>query len=265
MPHNMQQLVSAMAARNAARASPMAAVDVAAVASGLHDAEVQMQACQAADRGPPAHPIKVPLFWTAGQVCDGSGCVGGAYSKALVARQIELTNAVFAHVGIQFVWDGVIHKATAGDAFDIDVGYSTSDWICQQQRHGDALAVNVMTAPIHPGCVRVARPVPAGVCVCVCVCVWLAGGAGCAGCAGVRSQAMHKALLQPLPAPRMCPALTSRHPCPCLHVIPATNTHPRTHTHTHTHAQGLRAGRDNVPVLLCHRPAADVRQLGVHL
>lgn len=149
-PHNVHELVHAMNRRGSA-ASTMSAADVAAVAGSLIEAEQQMQACQAADQGPPAQPIKVPLYWTAGQVCDASGCVGGTYSKALVQRQLDLTNAVFAHIGIQFVWDGVIHKATAGDAFEIDVGYGPGDWICNQQRYGDALAVNVMTSPIHPG------------------------------------------------------------------------------------------------------------------
>jgi hypothetical protein len=149
-PHSVHELVHAMNARRPG-ATPMGAAFISAVARNLEAAELQMQACQAADKGPPASPIKVPLYWTAGQVCDAKGCVGGTYSKALVEKQLAGTNAIFAHVGIQFVWDGVIHKATAGDAFDIDVGYGPGDWICQQARHGDALAVNVMTSPIHPG------------------------------------------------------------------------------------------------------------------
>jgi hypothetical protein len=124
---------------------------VSAIQTTLEATEIQMQECQAADKGVPAAPMLVPLYWTAGQVCDTDGCVGGDYSKALVWRQMNLTNAVFAHVGVQFVWDGVIHKASAGDVYDIDVGFSRADWICQQTRHGDALAVNVMTSPMHPG------------------------------------------------------------------------------------------------------------------
>lgn len=148
-PHNVNELVARIQRRPGA-AFPMAS-DVSAIAQTLESAEVQMQQCQAADRGVPSTPIQVPLHWTAGQVCDASGCVGGDYPKSLVWRQMNLTNAVFAHVGIQFIWDGVIHKATAGDPYDIDVGFSRADWICQQTRHGDALAVNVMTGPMHPG------------------------------------------------------------------------------------------------------------------
>lgn len=151
-PHNAWELMAKIQRRTGGdTASPMAAVEPAAVQTTLEAAEVQMQECQAADKGVPASPILVPLHWTAGQVCDASGCVGGDYSKALVWRQINSTNAIFAHVGIQFVWDGVIHKATAGDMYDIDVGFSRGDWICQQTRYGDALAVNVMTSPMHPG------------------------------------------------------------------------------------------------------------------
>lgn len=147
-PHSVGELV-ARAQRRPGAAFPMA--DISAVATSLESAENQMQECQAADRGVPAAPILVPLYWTAGQVCDANSCVGGTYPKSLVWKQVNLTNAVFAHVGIQFVWDGVIHKASAGDVYDIDVGFSKGDWICQQTRHGDSLAVNVMTSPVHPG------------------------------------------------------------------------------------------------------------------
>jgi hypothetical protein len=150
-PHNTLEFVAKVQRRTGGAASPMAAADIAAVQTTLEASEVQMQECQAADRGLPASPIQVPLYWTAGQVCDTNGCVGGKYPASLVWKQINSTNAVFAHVGIQFVWDGVIHKATAGDLYDIDVGFSRGDWICQQTRHGDALAVNVMTSPVHPG------------------------------------------------------------------------------------------------------------------
>jgi hypothetical protein len=148
-PHSVQELAARLQRRAGGAASPMAAVS--AIQTTLEASEIQMQECQAADKGVPAAPILVPLYWTAGQVCDTDGCVGGDYSKTLVWRQVNLTNAVFAHVGVQFVWDGVIHKATAGDVYDIDVGFSRGDWICQQARHGDALAVNVMTSPMHPG------------------------------------------------------------------------------------------------------------------
>lgn len=95
------------------RVMAAAAVSTAAVGAAIpnaYTAEQIMQACQAADQGPPAEPLVIKLFWTAGSVCSGNSCFGGKYSTALVRKQIEVTNTLYAHAGIVFEWDGVIHR-----------------------------------------------------------------------------------------------------------------------------------------------------------
>ncbi|WIA14405.1 hypothetical protein OEZ85_002931 [Tetradesmus obliquus] len=128
-------------------------VGIAAVAETQLEAESQMQACQAADQGPPANPIVLPLYWTAGRVCRSGGCTGGSYTAELVQEQVDYVNRLYAHVGIQFKWDGVMHYANASSPNDIDVCLDPSGrcWICKQQRFGDQAAINVVTAPTHLG------------------------------------------------------------------------------------------------------------------
>ena len=122
--------------------------------------------CQAADQGPPPQPLLIPIHWTAGRVCkgrrrgsSGSGagggarCTGGEYPASLVHEQIAYVNNLYAHAGIQFTWDGVIHSATAGNARDINVCLDPFGqcWVCGVERHGDELAINVVTSPVHLG------------------------------------------------------------------------------------------------------------------
>jgi hypothetical protein len=127
----------------------------------LVEAEQMMLECQAQDRGPPAEPTVIPIHWTAAQVCRGrrrggaagARCTGGEYPASLVHEQVRYLNALYAHVGIQFAWDGVIHRATAGSAHDMNVCLDPYGrcWVCNVKRHGDALAINVVTAPTHLG------------------------------------------------------------------------------------------------------------------
>lgn len=128
-------------------------VGIASVPSSQIEAENQMQACQAADQGPPAMPTVLPLFWTAGKVCRGSTCTGGSYTADLVQEQVDFVNKLYAHVGIQFKWDGEIHEAEADTPLDIDICLDPSGncWVCRQRRYGDQVAVNVVTSPTHVG------------------------------------------------------------------------------------------------------------------
>ena len=126
----------------------------------LITAEEKMLACQAADQGPPAEPTVIPIHWTAGVVCKGrrqGRCTGGDYPPSLVQQQIDYLNNLYAHVGIQFSWDGVIHKATASSAKEINVCLDPDGqcWVCGVERHGDKVAINVVTSPVHIGCVGV--------------------------------------------------------------------------------------------------------------
>jgi hypothetical protein len=73
----------------------------------LYEAEEQMLACQAADKGPPAEQMVIPIHWTATKVCRArrpGRCTGGDYPPSLVQRQIDFVNNVYKHVGIQFTW-----------------------------------------------------------------------------------------------------------------------------------------------------------------
>lgn len=122
----------------------------------LVQAEEKMLACQAADEGPPAEPTIIPIHWTAGIVCKGrrqARCIGGDYPASLVQQQIDYINNLYAHVGIQFSWDGVIHKATATSAKDINVCLDPDGqcWVCGIQRYGDKVSINVVTSPVHIG------------------------------------------------------------------------------------------------------------------
>jgi hypothetical protein len=145
--HNLHEKLQVREAQLVAAA---AAAGVASIPT-LRDAEAIMQACQAADQGPPAQPFKIKLYWTAGRVCSGAQCYGGTYSTALVKKQMDVVNFLYAHVGIQFEWDGIIRTATASSVSELDVGFSEWDWICRQKRQGDKLSMNVMTAPTHVG------------------------------------------------------------------------------------------------------------------
>ena len=119
----------------AAKQLPGSAVGIAAVVRSELQAEEQMQACQAADKGPPAaqQPIVIPLYWTAGRVCRGGRCAGGAYSASLVRKQLAFVNNVWSHAGIRFSWEGVIHSAVAEDPRDISVCESPEGrcWACR--------------------------------------------------------------------------------------------------------------------------------------
>jgi hypothetical protein len=128
-------------------------VGIAAIPETQLEAESQMQACQAADTGPPANPIVLPLYWTAGRVCRGGSCTGGRYTAELIQEQIDYVNRLYAHIGIQFKWDGEIHTADAALPDDIDVCLDPSGrcWVCRQQRFGDQVAINVVTSPTHVG------------------------------------------------------------------------------------------------------------------
>jgi hypothetical protein len=79
-------------------------VGIAAAAADDLAAEMQMQACQAADQGPPATPMVVPVYWTAGQICRGDTCIGGKYTEDLVSEQMDFVNRIYAHIGIRFSW-----------------------------------------------------------------------------------------------------------------------------------------------------------------
>eukprot|EP00775_Hariotina_reticulata_P014860 gene14860-15052_t len=145
--HNLHQQLQA-------RESQLVAAAAAAGGSTiptLRDAEAIMQSCQATDQGPPAEPYTIKLYWTAGRVCSGGQCYGGAYSAELVKKQIEVVNSLYAHAGIRFEWDGIIRTATASSVEEIDVGFNEWDWICQQKRQGDKLSMNVVTSPSHVG------------------------------------------------------------------------------------------------------------------
>lgn len=122
----------------------------------LLTAEEKMLECQAADKGPPATPELIPIHWTAGKVCKGrkqTRCVGGEYPASLVQQQIDYVNNLYAHVGIQFTWDGIIHEATTKEWTDINVCLDPSGncWVCGIKRHGDHVAINVVTSPTHLG------------------------------------------------------------------------------------------------------------------
>jgi hypothetical protein len=124
--------------------------------SSLIDAESIMLSCQAADQGPPKEPTVIPIHWTAGKVCKGrrqSRCVGGEYPASLVQQQIDYVNSLYAHVGIQFSWDGIIHEATANSPKDINVCLDPDGqcWVCGLKRYGDRVAINVVTSPVHIG------------------------------------------------------------------------------------------------------------------
>jgi hypothetical protein len=126
----------------------------------LLEAEQQMLDCQAKDTGPPAETIKIPIYWTAGKVCkgrkrsnNGGRCTGGEYPSALVEQQIAYVNSLYAHAGIQFIWDGVIHHATANSVKDVNVCLDPYGqcWACGLKRHGDQVAINIVTSPVHLG------------------------------------------------------------------------------------------------------------------
>jgi hypothetical protein len=122
----------------------------------LIQAEERMLACQAADQGPPEEPTIIQIHWTAGKVCKGrrgARCVGGEYPASLVQQQIDYVNHLYAHVGIQFSWDGVIHEATAASAKDINVCLDPDGqcWACGLKRYGDKVSINVVTSPVHIG------------------------------------------------------------------------------------------------------------------
>lgn len=119
-------------------------------------AEEKMLACQAEDTGPPAEPTIIPIHWTAGKVCKSrkaTRCTGGDYPASLVSQQIDYLNNLYAHVGIQFSWDGVIHETVASSAKDINVCLDPDGqcWVCGVQRHGDKVSINVVTSPVHIG------------------------------------------------------------------------------------------------------------------
>lgn len=122
----------------------MATIASAAPANWETDAEEVMQKCQAADTGAPAKPYLIAVHWTAAEVCSGS-CSGGDYSTDVVNKQMDYLNAVYKRVGIQFTWDGVIHKAQASSMDQIG-DYS---WVCNLQRYGEGLTIHVVTAPEH--------------------------------------------------------------------------------------------------------------------
>ncbi|WIA21072.1 hypothetical protein OEZ85_005392 [Tetradesmus obliquus] len=105
-----------------------------------------MQACQAADTGVPAESYTFAVHWTAAQVCSGSsGCIGGDYTTETVHEQIAFMNKLFAHAGVAFTWDGVIHNATAGSYDEVD----EDGWICALPRYGDGMTFHVITSPRH--------------------------------------------------------------------------------------------------------------------
>ncbi|KAF6253929.1 hypothetical protein COO60DRAFT_370348 [Scenedesmus sp. NREL 46B-D3] len=112
------------------------------------NAEAVMQACQAADKGPPVTPHTIAVHWTAARVCSAGGsCRGGTYSVADVQSQIDYLNAVYRRTGIRFTWDGVIHTVQASSMTQID----DYDWVCSLPRYGEGMAVHVVTAPEHLG------------------------------------------------------------------------------------------------------------------
>jgi hypothetical protein len=128
-----------------------AAAAVAAAVPANNDwevaAEATMQSCQAADTGAPAEPFTFAVHWTAAKVCksSSSSCIGGDYTTETVQEQIAYMNKLFAHAGIAFTWDGVIHNATAGSYDEVD----DDAWICDLPRYGDGMSFHVITAPRH--------------------------------------------------------------------------------------------------------------------
>lgn len=144
----VQQLLSAAGAVSAAAAQQAQQ----ALFNSELETEALMQACQAADKGPPAKPLVARIHWTAARVCESEGkCFGADYSKALVLRQMAYLNAVYARHGIRFAWDGRIHNATAADASEIEFAPYEGSWLCQQRRHGSSADINVVTTPSHVG------------------------------------------------------------------------------------------------------------------
>lgn len=147
LPRNMQSFDDVFS---------IASVSAASRVMSLVQAEEKMLACQAADQGPPATPTIIPIHWTAAKVCKGrrsTRCTGGDYPAALVQQQIDYVNNLYAHVGIQFAWDGVIHETTVRDAKDINVCLDPDGlcWACGLQRYGDEVSINVVTSPVHIG------------------------------------------------------------------------------------------------------------------
>jgi hypothetical protein len=127
----------------AAAAAAVAAADDWEVA-----AEATMQFCQAADTGAPAEPYTFAVHWTAARMCKSSSSssyTGGNYSTETVHEQIVYMNKLFAHAGIAFTWDGVIHNATASSYDEVD----DDAWICDLPRYGDGMTIHVITAPRH--------------------------------------------------------------------------------------------------------------------
>jgi hypothetical protein len=141
----------ASASINPHLASAQAAAAAAAAVPASDDweaaAEATMQTCQAADTGAPAEPYTFAVHWIAARVCSSSsGCVGGDYTTETVHEQIAFMNKLFAHAGIAFTWDGVVHNATAGSYDEVD----DDSWICALPRYGDGMTFHVITSPKTP-------------------------------------------------------------------------------------------------------------------
>lgn len=106
--------------------------------------------CQATDTGAPKTPYIIPVYFTAGKICDNSGCVGGDYTVKNVQDQMAYLNTMYARTGIQFTWDGVINTANANSMSDIQA----DTWVCGLKRYGDKPykqqpTIHVITAPEH--------------------------------------------------------------------------------------------------------------------
>jgi hypothetical protein len=70
--------------------------------SGVHSWLLE---CQAADKGPPAQPFRLPVNWVQAVHCTDAAktqCTGNEYGANNVRDQIDMLNDKYARTGIQF-------------------------------------------------------------------------------------------------------------------------------------------------------------------
>lgn len=149
------------AAKAAAAAAGVATASAAAVTwtadsgqqfSSTVEAEAWLQQCQAADKGPPAQPYRLPINWVQAVYCTDAArtvCTGNEYGTSNVWEQVNMVNDKFARTGIQFDWDGKMQVLYVNNpnmnTYNCQSGSCKE---CTVNRAGDT-AVNVMTTPTY--------------------------------------------------------------------------------------------------------------------
>jgi hypothetical protein len=145
---------AAATAAGVATASAESAVWTAASGQqivGINGVHSWLLKCQAADKGPPVQPYRLPVNWVRAVHCTDAAktnCTGNEYGVNNVWDQINMLNDKFARTGIQFDWNGKIQVLHVTDPImDFSSCWANEGCIeCKATRAGDT-ALNVMTTP----------------------------------------------------------------------------------------------------------------------